>query len=150
MEIRRKPERPWEQYPVLLDRMKALRLTGISTASIAKLLNAEFGTSLTKNAVCGRIGREGLAKTSSNDGHIRSSRKVNPYLPRPKEERTVTEAPEPLRIPLLQAKTGQCRAPAAEDGSGHAICGLPTDRIYCDYHSKIFYQPPQPHRRAAG
>lgn len=153
MEIRRKPENPWD-IPGVSAKTAEMRLLGISSTIIANTLNRDFGTSFSRNSICGRAVREGLPGSKIKDGMIPRSKKINPFPPKPRKERIVKKEPEPvsLRISLRDAKAGQCRYIASDERGANEICGHPTGdptKVWCDFHHAVTHQAPQPHRRTA-
>lgn len=126
-----------------------------SYAQIAAAINAEFGTTYSRNAAIGRAGRMGL----SNPYYVKVAKKE----PRPTVKRTrlvrsnanstalrlihVNEPTTPgaLRcvevesrhLTLLELEPGDCRYPDAGDGPAHTFCGnpkLPGGSSYCPSH----------------
>lgn len=141
--------------------LRRLAETGLSCRQIA----CEIGGGVSRNAVIGKLVRLGI-----NRGHAGRSASVprTPRAPRPRRQSTlifaptlaelpsIEEIPAPFvcanRVPLLEAQEGQCRWPAADDGSAMMVCGNPKFGAYsyCAGHCRIAYIAPQPRRRTAG
>lgn len=152
MEIRRKPEDPW-QKPGIIDKLKSMRASGISASIIAKALNDEFATSFSRNAIIGKASRLGLATPGTNDGTLRRSPKFKPIIiSKPKKERIMEPEPESLRIPLRDTKSGQCRYIASGERGANEVCGHDTEspeKVWCPYHATRVFSPQQSHKHAA-
>lgn len=121
-------------------RLLELELTGHSYAEIARTLNKEFGTSFSRNAVCGRLHRTGNARPEL--------RKTNQLKPPPRKAKATqlraSAAAEPVGVAFLELKPGQCRWPLSIDEGGSAAlvrplaeekwCGAPANGCYCPAH----------------
>ena len=83
-----------------------------------------------------------------NDGDIRP-----PILPESIQPRTFDDIKEPisLNVPLIELTSDSCRWPNAEFESSFLFCGhvAKVGSVYCPYHSRVCYQPPQPRRDRA-
>jgi GcrA cell cycle regulator len=126
-----------------------------SFAQIAAAINAEFGTSYSRNAAIGRAGRMGL----SNPYQIKTAKE--PRAPLAKRTRLVRsnanstalrliQVNEPTtpgalrcvevesrRLTLLELEPNDCRYPDAGDGPDHTFCGNPKlagGSSYCPSH----------------
>ena len=158
---------PWSQEGVAA-RMAQLWIDGISCSNIARILNTEFGTKFTRNAIIGRADRNNFPK-----------RKIAPVRRFGKTNRKRIEPPkkavhrnggrgywhEPLNgtialtkarhiadseIPLEQRKTvftlgpHDCRFPVGEVGKpDFFFCGAPAldKRPYCACHCARAFRP---------
>lgn len=147
----------WSQAAT--DKMTELWGAGVSASIIADRLTAEFGRTLTRNAVLGRAFRIGLPGRPTTE-----SRAVRVYGPRPqpvrlrrKLEREIAAlnvAPSicDQAIPLEQRKSLEqltphtCRWPVGDVGEdGFFFCGDDPvkDRPYCAGHCAVAYRVEQ-------
>jgi GcrA cell cycle regulator len=125
-----------------------------SFAQIAAAINAEFGTSYSRNAAIGRAGRMGLA----NPFQVKAAKKEPRLAKRTRLVRSnsnltalrlihVNEPTAPgalrcvevesRRLPLLELEPNDCRYPDSGDGPDHTFCGqpkLPGGSSYCPSH----------------
>lgn len=145
----------WSQQAT--DRMIELWGAGVSASILADRLNAEFGTTLTRNAVLGRAFRVGLPGRPTTESRI-----VRVYKERPqpvrlrrKLEREIAAIKLPpticdQAIPLEQRKSLEqltehtCRWPVGDVGEeGFFFCGAEPvkDRPYCAGHCAVAYAP---------
>jgi GcrA cell cycle regulator len=145
--------------------LKKLWGEGLSASQIAAQLGG-----VTRNAVIGKVHRlslSGRAKPASSTPRPRKVRAASPHRPSPRHYISGNTAlkthaspaprrlpapvpiedivvPIPLNISLLQLSDAVCRWPNGDPGSetfgfcGHASWNsLP----YCEYHSRLAYQP---------
>jgi GcrA cell cycle regulator len=149
----------------VIDKLRELAITTMSTREIAHALNVEFGTVLTKNAVIGKINRLGFRpkrqtprrepkptiaiiarvkrepRNNFNFHRQRYNAQITPLAPVP------IEPIEPVgRCTLLELTNKTCRWPIGNPGEpGFLFCGSPKanmekNRPYCRYHSAHAYQ----------
>ncbi len=141
-----------------------------SFRTIARDLNAEFGLALTRSAISGKVARLGLVKVTPklpkielpsapkiarpkaygvavNAGGeayaiLQSLRKKKPV--KPPRRPTPTNFDDDMRetrVHLLKARDGQCRWPAADDGSATMVCGAEVEiGSYCPEHRARAYR----------
>lgn len=147
--------------------LKKLRVDGYSSSQIARMLNDEFRTRYTRNAVIGRAKRLGLCEAKARTGPklIKRAREARPALRLVKARNEAIQADSafdaeyvetgadeiadleipvcPNRVSLLSANSDQCRWPAADDGSATMVCGDPV-RVgsYCLRHARISIRRP--------
>jgi GcrA cell cycle regulator len=145
----------WKDHPQAAPLMRELFARGLTMSQIS----AEVGCS--RNAVIGRVHREGLARTT---GFV-ARRKPQPREPRPKRTSKVVlsttafapcevEPPREIettlaptagrdRKTILQLVTGDCRWPL-----GDCFCAEPArpGSSYCSYHDLLGHQPTPPRR----
>ena len=146
--------RPWgNQFNVAWTEAQdgALRkhlLDGLSSSQTAKAINAEFGTTYTRNSVIGRANRTGAERRVIQTR--KKYKRIKPAKPRKPKEPPMTKSlpPQPLsalrtadviplHLPLLELGDNMCRWPY---GSGPFVfCGHPTfdGCSYCTEHSAI-------------
>jgi len=137
---------------------------GLSASQIA----AELG-GVTRNAVIGKVHRLGLSgrakpanssikrpKRASNKGYGKSKsspRSGNKGMSLSVVTRTVIEdipEPESLKMNLVDLTECTCRWPSGDPAtSDFHFCGHKTkeDSPYCEYHSRLAYQPTTDRRR---
>lgn len=152
-------------------RLTKLWSEGLSASQVA----AELG-GVTRNAVIGKIHRLGLSgrdkpatktgtrqkRTARANGYTRTNRsapratKSNGVAnlakssPQPPERTVDLVAPEPLRIKLVNLTESTCKWPLGDPQEAKfSFCGhaIKTDTPYCEYHSKLAYQPVAERRR---
>lgn len=145
----------WTEEIVEALRAKA-RIPSHSFRSIATDLNIEFGLSLTRCSVSGKIARMGISKANP----VIVKRRDLPPVPQVRKRRAVNggevnvggeayaiihalrrraaeisgnEPPRPAapetfqnRVGLMDARADQCRWPAADDGTATMVCGEQT------------------------
>jgi GcrA cell cycle regulator len=153
-----------------VQQLKKLWSDGLSASQIA----AELG-SVTRNAVIGKVHRLGLsgrAKTSnqspsrvkrharSGGYSIRGARKaqralvntgmkINGYAPAAELIEDLV-APEPLKLTLVQLTERTCKWPIGDPATEEFhFCGNDAEENgpYCNYHSRLAYQPVADRRR---
>lgn len=149
--------------------LKRLWADGLSASQIA----AELG-GVTRNAVIGKVHRLSLSGRAKQSGTPRPHRPRAPRQPRAPRPMTigntalkVQRAPAPRRLPVLEdvvvpiplKKTivelneHTCRWPLGDPTEeSFSFCGHePRENgPYCEYHSRVAYQPQVERRRAAG
>lgn len=149
--------------------LKKLWADGLSASQIAGQLGG-----VTRNAVIGKVHRlslSGRAKPASSGPRPRKARVAQPHRPRtyvsgntalkihahPAPRRLPAPVPAEdvvvpimLRVPLMALTDQMCKWPIGDPGAENfCFCGhknynsLP----YCEYHSRIAYQPPNDRRR---
>lgn len=149
--------------------LKRLWADGLSASQIA----AELG-GVTRNAVIGKVHRLSLSgRAKQTNAAPRPRRARAPRAQRPQRPMTigntalkVERAPQPrrlqvaedvvvpipLRTPLLALGEKTCRWPIGDPTEeDFSFCGhAPRDSApYCEYHSRVAYQPQLDRRRAA-
>lgn len=145
----------------MLDRVKALAPTH-SRGEIAREINLEFGTELSRNAVIGIMGRRGIAGRTVSRPEAAERAQRNRPPPPPKYRRAMRQppaaAPEPAPPPpptraetvpsmacsLMELSDKRCRFPIGEPGAdGFHFCGAPPvdGAPYCRPHCQIAYNP---------
>lgn len=140
------------------------RVPSHSFRSIARDLNAEFGLSLTRCAVAGKVARLNLVKASLsfkkqnlppaprirkrrglNGGHVNPGGEAYAIIQSLRARAIHAETPSPTAtatvetfgksVAILDARADQCRWPAADDGSATHVCGDKTlIGSYCAQH----------------
>lgn len=122
---------------------------GDSASQIARQLNRRGGRFFTRNAVIGKVTRLGLSgrQTPSRPVRLpthkpRSAYKqakdagVLPFTTQPMPVFDASDAPESLKIPLMQLEPGQCKWSTHEEAE-HLFCGHPqhADSPWCEHHA---------------
>ena len=153
----------WTEERVEL--LKKLWGEGLSASQIANQLGG-----VTRNAVIGKVHRlslSGRAKPVSSTPRPRKARSLSPHrsstrhyvagntalaphtapaprrLPAPVPMEDVV-VPIPLNVPLLELNEQTCRWPIGEPATdGFMFCGHKSwnSLPYCEYHSRLAYQP---------
>jgi hypothetical protein len=145
---------PWP--PEIVARLRVLN-DGRSMSQVAHTLNREFGLSLTRNAVSGKVfrmdldwvtrpGRKSLVLKSS--APARMSKPKRPSVPRAVVGGMIaTAAFKPLAgaqgVSFMDMRPRMCRWPIRDDKNGVAdlFCGAPAERgrhfCYCPTHQLI-------------
>lgn len=127
----------------------------LSFTDIAKAMNAEFGTTLTRNACIGKSHRLYLPirgpherqrkADNTKTGGRKMRRKTRVDAPSAPLEAEVSSGDEPLTI--YQLREGDCHWPlgAMLDYPPFQYCGKPTDigRSYCLDHCERAYNKPR-------
>jgi hypothetical protein len=147
-----------------LTAIKALWATGKSAAKIAKLVNAEFGTERTRNAILGKAHRLNLPDHHGGaewaaEGHAKreATMKAKGITVGRKPKPPATVAPGASEEPVPLGKPGEhaggCQWRHGDDPKTWVCCGH--DRLsgspYCPHHSHRAYapahgqQPKRPH-----
>jgi GcrA cell cycle regulator len=115
---------------------------GATAAEIAHRLGG-----VTRNGVIGKLARRGITRTAAprKSKPPVTARAVRERRAAVRKEKRIVEKPqpvEPLDIPFLQAKPGQCRAVTDATRFEQRICGHPADEggVYCAAHRALFYQ----------
>jgi GcrA cell cycle regulator len=153
-------------------RLTKLWSEGLSASQVA----AELG-GVTRNAVIGKIHRLGLSgrdkpasksgtrqkRTVRANGYSRANRSapraatlngvanLAKASPQPLERAVDLVAPEPLRIKLVNLTESTCKWPLGDpQEADFCFCGhsIKSDTPYCEYHSKLAYQPIAERRRS--
>ena len=125
-----------------IELLKKLWEDGLTASRIA----LELGD-MTRNAVIGkahRLGLSGRMQSKSNKSSISIVRKKKNSSYNKKIVEITSENNEPMNPTLfLDIKDGMCRWPLGEPGdSEFKFCGRGThDKVYCDQHHKIAFQP---------
>ena len=140
--------------------LKKLWLEGLSASQIAKHLGG-----VTRNAVIGKVHRLGLS------GRAAPSQPARPVFKAPRAPRPIAHHPAPRRsleptppsmppVPIIPEEPGSatvltlgahmCKWPIGDPGNqDFHFCG--NDSLdaapYCEYHSGLAYQTPDPRRR---
>lgn len=158
-----KSSNPWK--PVVVDRMHELWVK-FSASQVAAMLNAEFGTNYTRNAIIGRACRDDIRKTRqpSAPKAIKAPRPTKPApLPKvriPKQHKPLM-AEEIARLPrviiakdawialpgsnpvgLMALTRKTCRWPIDGLGERH-FCGqhVVETGVYCIVHAERNFKP---------
>jgi GcrA cell cycle regulator len=145
--------------------LKKLWGEGLSASQIASQLGG-----VTRNAVIGKVHRlslSGRAKPASSTPRPRKVRTASPHRPSTRHYISGNTAlkthaspaprrlpapvpiedivvPIPLNISLLQLSDAVCRWPNGDPGTeAFGFCGHPSwnSLPYCEYHSRVAYQP---------
>jgi GcrA cell cycle regulator len=146
--------------PERVERLKKLLAEGLSAGQIALQLDANF----TRNAVIGKVGREGLKfargararrllgiaarPTRTQDpmprlkpvAVLREMALAPKFNPEPYVPAVVDLPAEPLNVGLLDLEHGMCKFPTTAEAP-HLFCGLPIvkGRPYCSAHVAACY-----------
>lgn len=145
---------PWTAE--ILERAIELTKSGVKPAIAARLLNEEFHTAISRNALLGKMYRVGHQFTSRHDSprKPRSRVHVNPAtFRRPASVVSlppmhITDRPLPtefLCIEFENLESGQCRYPRGETAP-YVYCGQPVrnySESWCENCRKIVYARPQ-------
>jgi len=140
---------------------------GLSASQIA----AELG-GVTRNAVIGKVHRLGLSgrakPTSSGIKRVKRAPRSNSYNARPRNPRALATSksgnlsavprvavedmvePESKKLDLVDLNEKTCKWPHGDPATDDFhFCGHATkeDSPYCEYHSKLAYQPTTDRRR---
>ena len=135
----------------------------LSCARLADTLNAEFGTTFTRNAVIGKSSRLGLGTAWQPANRVKPQSRTTPFRPpRPVAEpvlpiEQISDLPpdiSPCAVTLMKLTAHTCRWPLSDPKTtGFMFCGAqPIDGSpYCPRHYRIAYQPAARnfHRRTA-
>jgi GcrA cell cycle regulator len=135
-----------------LERLRVLAAEGQSSAAIAVMLNAEFGTTFSRNAVIGKRTRHGVPRTRRQGAHamprVRTSRITSPsrskygaaLLSGPPSAVRTTPLPDPepasdTSCSLFELTAARCRWPI--DDWGKMYCGATRAHAssYCAHHA---------------
>lgn len=150
--------------------LKKLWMEGLSASQIA----AELG-SVTRNAVIGKVHRLGLsgrAKSTSSSSRPKRPQRNSTFGGRstrsaqrksggdfqvpatttrePASRPVAIEAPEPLKLELVQLNEQTCKWPIGDPAQeDFHFCGHSTKEAspYCAFHSRMAYQPVVDRRR---
>lgn len=154
----------------MVEQMKALYLGGQPTSAIAKVLNKQFGATLTRNSVIGKLSRLGVVRSGSTSPtrapkapvvRTEALRIVNARAVAAKARVEREPAPPPDPIPerpqegpgsatLLTLAAHMCKWPIGDPGTdGFTFCGRqhPNEGPYCSHHRDIAYVPSKPGKR---
>lgn len=123
--------------PEAVARLRELRQAGVAFSECTRALNAEFGATLSRNAVIGKAQRIGLCQPSASCRRpIRIIARARPSCD------AITVASEPVTV--CHARPYHCRWPLGDPKSpDFRFCGarrlepLP----YCPSHALIAYRP---------
>jgi GcrA cell cycle regulator len=123
--------------PEAVARLRELRQAGIAFSECTRALNAEFGATLSRNAVIGKAQRIGLCQPSASSPRaMRIMVRARPSVD------VITVASKPVAV--CNARPHHCRWPLGDPKSpDFRFCGarrlepLP----YCPDHALIAYQP---------
>jgi GcrA cell cycle regulator len=152
-----------------LARLREIVDSGASTSTAARILSAEFGHHLTRNAVAGRANRLGMFFKSTSRPANRPASVAPAKRAKPKKAAsapaptpiapTLAELAEPAevgipttgRVALLDLEVGMCRWPIGHPReAGFGFCGArATGAVYCGYHAQIAYTTAAEAKRAA-
>ena len=124
--------------------MRERALAGDTASEIAAAANAKFGTTLTRNSVCGKLDRMKITKAPKPPKPKRKPQQRHPLNPRFSEPRIIVKrappaAPEPGSgaITIFDLRSiDQCRYIMAGEGRAALYCGTRTREgsSWCDYH----------------
>ena len=146
---------------------------GKSAATVAQMMNAGFGTKLSRNAVIGRLNRLGhqraapagmrmttVVKSLCKAFAIRRAKVKQQWTPTVREVEKPKPAPAPVIVadvsfarPWMERGSGQCAFPLGERYAVMSCCA-PTAETYCKAHRAMMggtREPwsPKDHRKAA-
>lgn len=124
-----------------------LWLEGKSASECAAFVKQSFGTTRTRNAIIGRIHREGLSRSGGRTAVVnRAGQIARVKKPKPVRVARVARpvAPKPVKLiadvsnarPWLERTFGQCAFPLGEKGAVQSCCA-PTEETYCVAHRQI-------------
>ena len=130
-------------------RLAALWPTGISAAQCAVILNAEFGTSLSRNSIIGQVHRHinkrkmhAHKRARDNSGHRKPKASPPPVI------QEIRIAADP--VPFVDRKPSQCPFPlwaheAPTGGPDFLVCGSRRDGLdpYCKKHMALTHTTPR-------
>jgi GcrA cell cycle regulator len=130
--------------PQMLDRLRELHRHGMLFKQIALTLNAENGTTLTRNAVIGKAHRLQLLLLL-RDASTAPERKIK------RDKLVQTQAAPPLApvvpgaLTMLQLGYHSCRWPSGEERPPYTYCGEPTyaGGSFCKAHYRLAYVKPR-------
>lgn len=129
--------------PGINERLEQLHAEGLSFGQIARAINAEFGTSLTRNAIIGRSHRLVLKPRPSPIRQLKGPRIRNRTL-RSKPAMNDNQAPSGIETSshrtFEQMRSGDCWWPLGEINERAVLfCAEPTDIgvSWCPKHQRI-------------
>lgn len=150
---------------VEIARLREHHANGLSSGRIAAEINKEFGLSLSRSAICGKINRLGLVspkKPSVTQAAARERRRQTSKFNR-KSERAMPAATEPVRVRddplpldprfacmLIELENENCRWPYGDpDAVAFRFCGrigadMKNGAPYCDHHAQMGANDSQP------
>lgn len=128
----------------------------LSASGVAQRINEMFDARVTRSAVLGIMQRRRLRaptlvslppsivpgvvvtnRGADDSGLVKAiNNRTGDAAPLTGDEATDIDVEAvPTRIPLLASRDGQCRWPAADDGTAAMVCGTPVHRTsYCRHH----------------
>lgn len=126
-----------------------------SARQIAQMIHARFGVTFSRNAVVGKMFREGMPPKSPDTIRAMASLRHGPAKVKAKQEPHRTRKPKRIRKPkavkiarpdsrritILARQRGDCAYPThtLPDGD-HRFCGHPVKTgSYCAYHAAVCY-----------
>lgn len=154
---------PW-LIPERVARLTELYDKGYSGSQIAKALGNEFGLSLSRNSIIGKLHRLGLARpercrvSQTLAGRAAKKEQQRRKPPPPKARvfqhgggcaTTAPQAPQDIKtagptvisknLKITDPSFGGCRWPTFGDGADATFCCAPTDGTYCAPHARRAY-----------
>lgn len=134
----------------VIERLRELHALQMSATRIADSLNGEFGTNITRNAVCGKLLHLGLTsgvprpapKPRKPRKRKAKLRLVAPLSPAAPVRASDADIPLAQRQTLLTLENHHCRWPVGEVGEpGFFFCGHPSAHVldgrpYCAWHAR--------------
>ncbi|MDO9381859.1 MAG: GcrA family cell cycle regulator [Hyphomicrobiaceae bacterium] len=155
-----------------VDFLKKVWATGVSASLAAEQINSKFHTRFSRNAIIGKVHREGLALRGARNpkGRLRASKKRNPArvvlrttltkinqnaYAREKREFTADNellsiearaAADIARVTFANLEDNHCRYVIGDPRTPeHGYCGQ--DKVpglpYCEHHARRCFQPPK-------
>jgi hypothetical protein len=116
-----------------LDLLRAMSAAKLAASSMARGMSYAFGGEFTKNAIIGVCHRNHIPLSAPKNGRPEGARDRKPRRLRPKvrlqpQSLKAVELPiEPLRIPFLELRRGQCKNVVGTGGDAFAVyCGHET------------------------
>jgi len=151
--------------PEMHNRLVALCASGeMSATQIARVINEEFGTSITRNSVLGRAFRHGVnvpgpvnvrkpAERKPRAPRIRAPRKPAVSVERPPAEVIKLRCAEVVSRNMTFAELGAngCRYPEGDEPSAYRFCGNKRREgsSYCGPHHFLCWMPAERRNRRA-
>lgn len=139
--------------PEMTDRLRQQHGAGLSASQSARVLNAEFGSVLTRNAVIGKTHRLGLKRETPRSPRMAAKREPKirfARVLRVKEDLRLKRIapPEPASMtdvtcakPWLERTFGECAYPVSGVGADTWSCCAPTSERYCRAHARLMFNP---------
>lgn len=161
------PDNPWAAEG-MTTALRLLHDKGFSCSEIARSLNVDFGTKLSRNSIIGKLHRLGLngvknpAPRSTKRAELdplraRAARRTLPPAPvevpaEPARPAELPPAPDSPGVALADLREHHCRYPLWPDSERSGLyCGaeretrtMGTDRVpYCNHHCTVAFQAVQ-------
>lgn len=152
------PKSPWA-WPGIVDKMKELLTRGETSSKVAKALNKDFPTRLTRNAVIGKAHRLKIIRPATapkvrgealrQANNVAARKQAQKPKPKPKAKSFVPEPRPPRQIPadkiwldvegskpFLERRHCECAWPVGDK----RVCSAPIKKgSYCKAHARVAY-----------